>query len=231
MPPSLIHRVWASQVAAEYTSAGITAGLLHQLILIGAPDPLVRVAHRVVTDELDHALLCHETLLAYGGADQPVEVVPLLPTATELGQLLPEVVATVVRTFCFGETIAVPLFAAMRKDASGPALKALDRIVLDEAVHSKLGWDALDWLLDGFGDPIGTLVAAHLAEIIEGFEAIYGRRTIEALDAGDRAAGLLPASQYRQVLRATVQRTILPRLASRGISTDAALAAMPLPPA
>jgi hypothetical protein len=221
MTLALIHRVWASQVVSEYQSAALTAGLLHQLILIGAPDPLVRVAHRVVTDELDHALLCHETLLAYGGGDVPVAVEPgvPLPIAT-LDELLPTAMATIVRTFCFGETIAVPLFAAMRREATGPALKVLDRIVQDEAVHSKLGWDALDWLIDGYGAPIRILVAAHLPEILEGFEVLYGRRKIEELDADDRAAGLLPASLYREVLHATVRRTILPRLVSRGVSID-----------
>jgi len=223
MPASLIHRVWANQVAAEYGSAGITAGLLHQLILMGAPDALVRVCHRIVTDELDHALLCHEALVAYGGGDVPVAVEPLLPPPiTGLEELVPAALATIVRSFVFGETIAVPLFAAMRKEATGPALRVLDRIVLDEAVHSKLGWDALDWLIATHGEPVQMLVAAHLGEILEFFEARYGRRTVEDLDSDDRAAGLLPASAWRTVLHDTVRRTILPRLQSRDISITGA---------
>lgn len=215
-----IHRVWAARVAAEYGSAGVTAGLLHQLILIGAPDPLVRVTHRVVTDELDHALLCHEALRAYGGASAAVAIEPSLPPPMgSLEELLPAAIATIVRSFCFGETLAVPLFAAMRKDATGPARDVLDRVVRDEAVHSKLGWDALDWLLEGHGDPIRTLVSAHLPAIVEFFEARYGRGTTHSLTPVERAAGLITSDEHRDVLHQTVQRTILPRLESRGIAT------------
>ena len=67
-----VHREWSNRVAAEYRSAAITAQVLHWLISVGADDALVSTCMRIVRDELDHAQLSHDCLVALGGGGQAV---------------------------------------------------------------------------------------------------------------------------------------------------------------
>jgi hypothetical protein len=188
------------------------------MITAGAPDGLLRVAHRIVSDELDHANLCHDALVALGGAEESVDVAPKLrPGPRSIEQLLPSVLRTVLKTFCFGETLAVPFFAEMRKGAQGPARSVLDRIVRDEAVHSKFGWDSLDWLLEQGDDGLRAGIATGIPALIQLFDTVYGQRRAADLTPAELEAGLLSAPRYRALYWQTVESTILPRLAARGI--------------
>ncbi len=212
------HRVWASRVRAEHRSAAATADLLQRMITAGAPDDLLRVALRIVGDELDHAQLCHKTLVGLGGDGDAVEVEPTLRRGpASLEELLPSILRTVLKVFCFGETLAVPFFAEMRKNARGPARPTLDRIVRDEAVHSKFGWDSLDWLLELGGEDLRPAIGAMLPELVQHFEGVYAQRVAEDLSPAELRAGLLSASRYRKLCWRTVNATILPRMKARGI--------------
>ena len=64
--------------------------------------------------------------------------------------------ACIVRFFCVGESVAVPLFRMLRERCSVPiARRALDRVMRDEPRHRQFGWDVLDWLL--LGDEVSVL--------------------------------------------------------------------------
>ena len=223
-PSSRVHQEWRNRVLAEYTSAAITARVLHLCIVCGLDRPLLDTATRIVGDELDHARLSDEARIALGDTDEPLgmDVGRLQPPVSPDGPLA-DLLDHVLTSFCLGETFAVPLFAAMRVEASHPAIEpVLTRVLQDEAVHRRFGWDALDALLEI--DPDG--VRARARQTLPGALTNY-RRAYHDLPDGpgltddERAAGLLPLPIYRQVFRTTLDEVITPRLTARGILLDA----------
>lgn len=219
-----VHAEWRSRVAAEYRSAALTAQALHRAIQAAFPDDLLHVFLRVVRDELDHATLSYDCLLALGGEDQP----PALDVATlaepDPDGVLAAFVDGVLHHFCVGETLAVPLFAAMRRHASHPAVvPVLTRVLQDESVHRQLGWDALDELLGRHGEPVRARCEARLPALLAGFREAYAPAGAEMpLTDEERACGLIGLDTYRQVFDETLEGDLRRRFAKRGI---------PLPPA
>jgi len=144
-----VHREWQRRVQAEYRSAAITAQLCHWAIAAGLSEELLTIGLRIVGDELAHARLSLDTLEALGGSAEPQPVqASLLAEPSDEG-ILAALVDSLVRNFLFGETLAVPLFRALRDHASHPAVDpVLTRILRDEAVHRAFGWQALDELVE-----------------------------------------------------------------------------------
>jgi 1,2-phenylacetyl-CoA epoxidase catalytic subunit len=210
---------WANRVVAEYTSAARTAQGLHLLLQCGLTDGLEQTAMRIVADELEHARLSHDCLLALGGADAAAPIDhSRLRVADDPAGPLATLLDLVVHDFCLGETFAVPLFLEMRQTARLPAARvALDRIVVDEAVHRAFGWSALDALLATDGTGVRARIATRLPTWLADFQHAYGDVDGPQPTADELAAGLLPASRYRALHAATLRDEIQPRLERRGL--------------
>lgn len=220
MPTPRARREWANRVAAEYRSAALTAQVVHQAIQVGLPNELIAVGLRIVKDELDHADLAHGCLQALGGDDEPIPVsIGSLSTPDSPDGVLASLVDNLLRHFCIGETLAVPLFAEMRAGTAHPAARqVLDRVLRDEAVHRAFGWDALDALIELDPDGVRARVAARLPDFLEGYAASYvSDAQVQPLTDDERAAGLLPLEAYRRIFDETL-REIDRRLDRRGIA-------------
>ncbi len=219
MSSARAHAEWKNRVTAEYSSAAVTAQVLHALIQCGMPDALCRTAIRIVGDELDHAQLSHDTLLALGGEDTPAVLdANALALRADQGPFA-FLVDTIGRSFMLGETFAVPLFAAMREGTTHPVARAtLDRVLRDEAVHRAFGWDALDALIEHDPDGVRARITAALPGWLRGFRDGYGTlRPQDPLTEEERAAGLLPIERYVAVHHGCLATEIGPWLARRGI--------------
>lgn len=213
---------WRARTVAEYHSAAITAQLVQWMIQVGLDPEVVRTGLRVVSDELAHAELSWAVVQALGddgSPDAPSLAAMTLQTPAGMGAAL---IDGVLRTLCYGETLAVPLFARMRKGATLPAARtALDRIVADEAVHSRFGWDALDGLLALDRD--GTLAYGNglLAGIEDGVRASYVELPDHAaLTDVEREAGLIAGEEYAAIVTRSLAETVRPRLARRGFAVS-----------
>ncbi len=211
---------WQNRVTAEYRSAAVTGQLLHWLIQAAFSDELVRVAIRIVGDELDHSKLSYDCLVSLGGGDEPavMDIAHLAEPVSSDG-LLASITDSVVRNFCLGETFAVPLFGAMRDQTFDPMAKqVLDRVLRDEAVHRAFGWDALDELIER--DPVGVRlrIQQFLPQWIREFERGYGtpRPTVPLSDM-EKAVGLLDLAKYVEIFRETLNDDIRARFAKRAI--------------
>ena len=221
---------WMRRVQAEYTSAAVTQHLVLWLIQLGASPDLIRDGLQIVDDELSHAELSHVVAKAAGSDARPALVQERLGLTRVPSRSLQEDVAQcAVDVFCLGETVAVPLFSAMRAGCSVPAAReALDRIVRDEVRHRDFGWALLDWLLDTYGAPIRTFVLAELPAMLARVRRNYGQEDFEARDvepvAEDAAWGLLPTPRYAEILTRCIERDYRPRFARAGIDLDGALA-------
>lgn len=211
---------WRARVRAEYASAAVTAQVVHWGIVCGLPEPLLKTGLRVVGDELDHARLSHEVVVALGGEPTGEGVAfeaMVLPVPAEgLGAAL---IDAVLRSFCLGETLAVPLFAAMRADARHPVARAaLDRVLRDEAAHRAFGWDALDALLELDAGGVRSRSAAVLPGMLDEVRRAYVEVPAHPpLTGEEREAGLISGDTYAAVATATLREELAPRFARRGI--------------
>ena len=219
-----VRQEWRARIAAEYTSAAITQQLTLWLMQAAAPPDLIDAGLAIVSDELAHSRLSHQVYVAAGGTEPPAlerEVLGLRRMTTTLEH---DILRAIVRVFCLGETVAVPLFSHLRGKASvASARTALDRILVDEVRHRDFGWDTLDYLIS-IDDRIPQRVADELPQMIVELEAGYGvgnpavAADDGAITAEDRAWGLAPPREYAEILSETIENDYIPRFEARGVS-------------
>lgn len=232
-PSPRVRAEWLRRVEAEYRSAALTQHLVLWLIQIAASPDLVADGLRIVSDELAHSELSFEAHVAAGGSGAPRIPRETLALPRAAGAPLElDVLRACVRNFCLGETVAVPLFKAMRAGCSAEAARpVLDRILRDEVRHRDFGWDLLGWLLDQPGAiSLRRSLERELPAMLRDLRASYtppAAKREQALPDGDRAWGLLPAAEYGRIVERSIERDIAPRLARLGIATAAMAAGDP----
>lgn len=218
---------WLRRVQAEYTSAAITQHLGHWLLVIGASPDLVRLALRIVRDEMEHARLSHAVYRRAGGRDAPVLAREQLELRRGEGALERDVARVALAVFCLGETVAVPLFRGLRERCTVPvARRALDRVLVDEVRHRAFGWELLEWLLaQPYGAEVRSLAQAELPGMFARLWRQYGladdAQTFD-ISAADRAWGLMARDAYSKALRRTLERDWERRFREHGIDARAA---------
>ena len=217
---------WRRRTQSEYTSAAIAHQVTLWLIQVGGPPDLIRDGLRIVEDELTHSELSAHVMAATGGTFVPPVIggaMLTLPGGHDPRAALP---SSILRFFCVGETVAVPLFRMLRERCSVPvARQALDRVMRDEARHRQFGWDVLDWLLLGDRDAVLRVVAREVPLVLDGVAAAYGMPVGEPpgpeLLPEVAAWGLAARAEYAETLSVALRRDVLPRLAARGVVTTA----------
>jgi hypothetical protein len=237
-PLELVRREWLRRVEAEYGSAVLTHHLTLWLLKVAAPFELVRLGLSIVEDEMSHAELSQAVYVAAGGGNTARLDRDRLGLAEAAGEPLERAITRVgLETFCLGETVAVRLFARLRRPCEEPvALAALDRILADEVKHRDFGWTLLEWLLSTpHGPDLQHLAVQLLPSMFARLQLSYayaGRATISG-SAATRAAsaegepalarwGLMPAADYAAALLETLERDYVPRFAEHGIDARAA---------
>ena len=227
--PAALARVrheWRARIAAEYTSAAITQQITLWLLQAGAPPDLIEAGLAIVVDELAHSRLSHEVYVAAGGTEPPALDREQLGLARQHDVLEFDLLSAIVRVFCLGETIAVPLFKHLREPCTEPiARDALDRILRDEVRHRDFGWDTLDWL---YTSPIADAIVGWVTEQWPAMRrelfVSYGElNAVISADTGaisdvERAWGLASPRDYAEILARTIDRDYRPRFATRGIA-------------
>ena len=235
-PSRRVRDEWSRRVEVEYRSAALTGHLALWLIQAGVSPDLIRLALQIVDDELAHAELAHAVAVAAGGAPRTVDRGRLALARSEAEPLEHDVVRTCVGTFCLGETVAVPLFRALREPCTvAVARRALDRVLRDEVHHRDFGWSLLGWLLQtGDGAAHRALVERELPAQLAAVRAVYapgdadsaaGDAPADRCTPAERAWGLMPRRLYRDILTATFERDYVPRFAKLGIDARRAWAA------
>lgn len=223
MASERVRAEWRARIAAEYTSAAITQQVTLWLIQLAAPPELIADGLAVVADELEHSRLSHEVYAAAGGTAPPAIDRAALALARRHEGLEDDLLSAIVRVFCLGETVAVPLFGHLRGPCTQPVARAaLDRILRDEVRHRELGWDTLDWLSTVME------VAPMITREWPAWRAELGRsygleNPVVSIDDGtitdeDRSWGLAPPREYAEILARTIERDYRPRFAARGIT-------------
>jgi len=214
-------RSWTLAAFQEHRTGAACAEALHALIAARAPLDLIAIATRFPLDELAHVEMCARITAELGGG------VPIEHDATDLvhrvDRSLPPLLGAaelVVRFFCVGEAISVPLLRGTWHAARHPLMRAvLGRIVRDEAAHGQFGWTFLDW-----AEPeLGRDERAHLARaaretidaLAEGWIEIEPRPDIAGEELG--ALGWMETEPYLALARRTLDTHVLRPLRARGI--------------
>jgi hypothetical protein len=226
-----VREEWRARIVAEYTSAAIAQQLTLWLIQAGAPPELIDAGLAIVADELAHSRLSHEVYLAAGGTSPPALQRDQLglPRTSDLLEL--DLLAAIVRVFCLGETVAVPLFSHLRQTCTEPVARvALDRILVDEVRHREFGWDTLDWLATtSIAPQIAPWITEHWPALHAELAESYGlANPVIANDPGpagpgdltpaERGWGLAPPRDYADILAKTIAQDYRPRFIARGVT-------------
>lgn len=140
-------QMWTVAAFQEHRTGAQCAAALRCLFECRAPIDLLAGFSRFPLDEVVHVELAARMTAELGGAIEvrhtvddvvrdPAEGSPPLLRAAEL----------VVKTFCVGESLSIPLLHASWQAARQPLARGvLGRIVQDEAAHGIAGWTFLDW--------------------------------------------------------------------------------------
>ena len=213
----VIHE-WRNRVCAEYNSANITTELVQGLIRLGAPVQLIDAALRIIRDELDHARLSFVVLQAIDKSHECVEI-PMVPPLRE--DMLQQVLRRTLENFCFGETLAVPLFHAMYREAKHPqAREALERILQDEARHRAFGWQVLDFLCTHYAKDTRAYIVQDIPRCIYLFSKAYSAvQKHSPLRKDERELGLIDIEEYQRIWEQAYEKDIRARFEKRGITT------------
>jgi 1,2-phenylacetyl-CoA epoxidase catalytic subunit len=207
---------WCRRIEAEYRSAAVTQHLTLWLIQIGASPDLIHAGLRITKDELEHARLSHKVAVAAGAKTIVIDREQLALESSSDREI--DLLRACVGIFCLGETVAVPLFAALRAECTVPvAKKALDRILKDEVRHRDFGWTLLGWLLEQ-DRRRREMVQSELPRLLDRARANYGEVNEPKMSKTERAWGLMPSKKYREILEKTFVKDYRPRFAKLALT-------------
>jgi hypothetical protein len=216
-------RRWTAAAFQEHRTGIACAAALRLLYECRAPVDLVALAARFPLDELVHVELCARMAMELGGGteirhdpdamivDPPAGLRPLARAAD-----------AVVRFFCVGEAVSIPLLRGAWHAAGHPLPRAvLGRIVRDEAAHGTFGFSFLDWALPQLSadERAGVTRAAEIA--IDAVLRVWARaaeaRPSEPGGDGPDGLGWLGSASYLETARRAMELRVRAPLRARGV--------------
>ena len=217
-----IQHYWYSQAIAEYTSSARTVELSHWMQQLALSPDLIRDAIRISDDEMVHAQMCFElSKLAGNVKNLPTQKMALV-LDREFSELHKSFLLVLVQSYCFGETVAVPLFSAMRKQSSEQqVIETFDRILEDEPRHAQFGWVTLAWCCEYWPQAkawLVEIVPIALARMRRAYND-HHEFTPQLTDK-ELAWGVFPRKRYGEILEKTITSTYVKRLEYYGIKLE-----------
>lgn len=214
-------RAWTEAAFQEHRTGAACALALESLIACRAPLDLVALASRFPLDELAHVEMCARIAGEFGGGyplrHRPAE---LVAPARDESSVLARASELMVRFFCVGEAVSIPMLRGAWHSAVHPLIRAvIGRIVKDEAAHGQIGWMFLDWALPELSErDIRSLrenAKEAIAEIEKRFEHAGGGSEL-AEDV--HALGWMTTDEYVSLGRRALESHVLKPLRERGIA-------------
>jgi hypothetical protein len=220
-------KAWTGAAFQEHRTGIACAATLRALYECRAPLDLIALAARFPMDELAHVELCARMAMELGGGTE-IQHDPdqLIVDADEALPPLLRAADMIVRFFCVGEALSIPLLKGTWRAARHPLPRAvLGRIVRDEAAHGTFGFTFLDWALPR----LGTDERRHLARAADGtiraihkqWDAVRRRRTAAYDEAVGDALGWMQSDAYLALAARAMDRRVRAPLAARGILVNA----------
>ncbi len=214
-------KAWTGAAFQEHRTGVACAAALRALIEVRAPLDLVALAARFPLDELVHVELCARMAMELGGGTEIIHDPDRLVTDAAPGTPpLMRAAELVVRFFCVGEAVSIPLLRRTWKVAKHPLPKAvLGRIVKDEAAHGAFGFAFLDWALERLGEPerrhLGDVADRAIDALVANWDDLRRRDKSEMIE--DHPLGWMGTDDYLALATASLGSQVLAPLAERGV--------------
>ncbi|HLK35483.1 MAG TPA: hypothetical protein VKU41_01940 [Polyangiaceae bacterium] len=216
---------WTGAAFQEHRTAIACAATLRVLMEARAPLDLIALGARFPLDELVHVELCSRMAMELGGGTEIVHDPDwLLVDSDPDRRPLVRAADLVVRCFCVGEALSIPLLRGTWKAAAHPLPRAvLGRIVRDEAMHGTFGFAFLDWARSELGDEERRYLAS------QGDRAIRAiRRQWDAIRAvkprpvrPNDPIAWMESSAYLALAERSMREKVVRPLLARGIPVTA----------
>jgi hypothetical protein len=228
-------KLWGVRMDAEYRSTSVFSALVAQLMEAGASLDATAVVLRMAQDEIRHAEVCGEVVVALGG-EVRIEPREVAPISRHPGCGAEErALRNVIYGCCLSEIVNTARFVDMIDTMSDPYLRDVTRQLLsDEVLHGQFGFHYLeasrDWL-ERHPD-----VRASLGRYLRHAFAVLERQLSGAgapprvLSADERALGLPDPARLPETFYQTVTGAIVPGLERFGIGAGEAWAGRSLAP-
>ncbi len=226
----LASNTWRARMVHEHHSAAVFSRLLPQLMAAGADLEFKTCVLRMSMDELRHASLCAGVVGLLGGepeaeTDLRTQPLPEHEDATAAEAAL----RNVMFVGCLSETVSIALLTEERELTTEPVIRrVVDQLAADEVLHAKLGWSYLAHVWPSFDEAQRARTDAYLPVAFGYLEAkmleampLLGELPDE-LRAEAEALGCLASEDGRELLYATLEGVIAPRLRDYGLDALAA---------
>ena len=218
---------WTLAAFQEHRTGIACAASLRALMECRAPLDLIALGSRFPLDELVHVELCSRMAMELGGgtevqhdpnemiADAPLDLPPVMRAAH-----------MIVRFFCVGEALSIPLLHGTWKAARHPLARAvLGRIVKDEAAHGTFGFAFLDWALPLLSESdrilLGRAADRAMRVIQRQWQNIRKKRNAAYDESVGDALGWMQTDSYLSLAERSMDSRVRKPLLSRGIPVRA----------
>jgi hypothetical protein len=227
--PALVaaRKAWTGAAFQEHRTGLACSATLRALFECRAPVDLIAMAARFPMDELVHVELCARMAMELGGGTE-IQHDPdaLIVEAPE--DLSPRMRAAdmIVRFFCVGEALSIPLLKGTWHAARHPLSRAvLGRIVRDEAAHGTFGFTFLDWTLPQLTEKdrehLGRAADRTIRAIKKQWADMRRRRVSGYDEAIGDALGWMQTDPYLALAERSMEERVRRPLRERGIVTTA----------
>jgi hypothetical protein len=221
--PQLIaaRAAWTGAAYQEHRTAVACCATLRALIEARAPLDLIALASRFPLDELVHVELCARMAMELGGGTEIIHDPDqmLLDAAPDQSALM-RAAELVVRFFCVGEALSIPLIRGTWRAARHPLPRAvLGCIVKDEAAHGTFGFTFLDWALPQLGAQEIAVLGGAVDLAIASVQALWAdirKRPRRTASEGD-ALAWLETDAYLALAARSMDNKVLVPLRARGL--------------
>ncbi|HVZ71415.1 MAG TPA: hypothetical protein VHJ20_03490 [Polyangia bacterium] len=222
--PALIaaRKRWTGAAFQEHRTGIACTAALRLLFECRAPIDLISLAARFPLDEAVHVELCARMAMELGGGteirhDPDGMIVDPDPKLAPLARAAD----AIVRFFCVGESVSIPLLRGAWHAARHPLPRAvLGRIVRDEAAHGTFGYSFLDWALPQLSADERAHVGRAARIAIDAVHRVWKRAAAErraAPEDDSDALAWLGTDAYTAMAERAMQTRVLTPLRARGV--------------
>jgi hypothetical protein len=201
---------------------------LRALMEARAPLDLIGLATRFPLDEMVHVELAARMAMELGGGTEirhdPQHMI--LDASPDLSPLV-RAGDMVVRFFCVGEALSIPLLRGTWHAVEHPLAKAvLGRIVKDEAAHGTFGFTFLDWAVSHYSAEdrahLGRAADLAIGFIRRQWLALEQQRA-PGHDVAGAALAWMKTDEYLTLARKAMEAKVIAPLRARGIPVAGSL--------
>jgi hypothetical protein len=214
-------RNWTVAAFQEHRTGAQCAQALEALFVCKAPVDIIAGFARFPLDEVVHVELAARMADELGGAVELVHTRADVVRPASAREPLLAAAELVVRTFCVGEALSIPLLHAAWQAARYPLARAvLARIVRDEAAHGIAGFVFLDWAAPFFGDAERAHLSRVASDAVAELHKLWAPIRTRAKTPLTHANGLgwIGDDAYLTLAERSLADKVIAPLARRGIN-------------